>query len=404
MIKLKIYKIHKCRLCFSKSLEFIYSFGKIFVSNFVSKSNIKKGIKAPLNLVYCKNCSLLQLEHSAPQEIMYKKFYWYRSGVTATMKKALKDIYHDILKLNILEKKDVVLDIGANDGTLLSNFKKNFITVGCEPAKNLAKELNKICDFTINDFWSSNSYLQLSKKNNLARPKLITAIGMFYDLEDPSKFIKDAADILDDKGVFVAQLMCLNSMLEQNDLGNICHEHLEFYSFKSLKYLFESNGLKIFKIQKNNINGGSYRVYAKKNLKKSINFKENVSLKRIRKFIKIVRNNKKKCLKFLTKAQKDKKKVFVYGASTKGNTLLQHYGIDKKLIPFAAERSPEKWGKYTIGTGIKIISEQRARTLKPDYFFVLPYGFINEFVIREKKWIKQGGKFLIPYPHFKVIN
>ena len=404
MIKLKTYKIHKCRLCFSKKLEFIYSFGKIFVSNFVSKSNIKKGIKAPLNLVYCKNCSLLQLEHSAPQEIMYKKFYWYRSGVTATMKKALKDIYHDILKLNILEKKDVVLDIGANDGTLLTNFKKNFITVGCEPAKNLAKELNKNCDFIINDFWSSNSYLQLSKKNNLVRPKLITAIGMFYDLEDPSKFIKDAADILHDKGVFVAQLMCLNSMLEQNDLGNICHEHLEFYSFKSLKYLFESNGLKIFKIQKNNINGGSYRVYAKKNLKKSINFKENVSLKRIRRFIRIVRNNKKKCLKFLTKAQKDKKNVFVYGASTKGNTLLQYYGIDKKLIPFAAERSPEKWGKYTIGTGIKIISEQKARTLKPDYFFALPYGFINEFVIREKKWIKQGGKFLIPYPHFKVIN
>jgi len=390
MNKFRTHKIHKCRLCFSKKLKFIYSFGKIFVSNFVSKPNIKKGIKAPLNLVYCSKCTLLQLEHSAPQEIMYRKFYWYRSGVTATMKKALKEIYEGVLKLNILNEKDVVLDIGANDGTLLSNFKKNFVTIGCEPAKNLIAELKKNCDYVINNFWSADLCLKLIKKNDLARPKLITAIGMFYDLENPSKFIKDAVNVLHDDGIFVAQLMCLDSMLDQNDLGNICHEHLEFYSFTSLKYLFESNGLKIFKINKNNINGGSYRVYAKKNLVKSINFKEDVSLKRIREFIKIIKNNKKK--------------VFIYGASTKGNTLLQYYRIDKRLVSFAAERSPEKWGKYTIGTGIKIISEQQARKLKPDFFFALPYGFINEFVLREKKWIKQGGKFLIPYPKFKVIN
>jgi NDP-4-keto-2,6-dideoxyhexose 3-C-methyltransferase len=404
MAKLKTFKIKLCRLCGSKKLEFIYSFGKIFVSNFVRKKDINKGIKAPLNLVYCKKCSLLQLQHSAPQEIIYKKFYWYRSGVTATMNKALKDIYRDVIKLNFLKNKDVVLDIGANDGTLLSNFKENFLTIGCEPARNLVTELKKNCHYLINDFWSSNLLVNLLKKENISRPKLITAIGMFYDLEDPSKFIKDAANVLHEEGVFIAQLMCLDSMLDQNDLGNICHEHLEFYSFKSLKYLFEKNGLKIFKIEKNNINGGSYRVYAKKNLNNSINFKENLSLKRIRSFIKIVEKNKKKCLEFLVNAKKNNKKVFVYGASTKGNTLLQYYGIDKQLIPYAAERSPEKWGKYTIGTGIKIISEKQARELKPHYFFVLPYGFINEFIERESDWLKEGGKFLIPYPNFKVIN
>ena len=404
MAKLKTFKIKRCRLCGSKKLEFIYSFGKIFVSNFVSKKDIKKGIKAPLNLVYCKKCSLLQLQHSAPQEIIYKKFYWYRSGVTATMNKALKDIYRDVIKLNFLKNKDVVLDIGANDGTLLSNFKKNFITIGCEPARNLVAELKNNCHYLINDFWSSNLLINLLKKENISRPKLITAIGMFYDLEDPSQFIKDAADVLHEEGVFIAQLMCLDSMLDQNDLGNICHEHLEFYSFKSLKYLFEKNGLIIFKIEKNNINGGSYRVYAKKNLNNSINFKENLSLKIIRSFIKIVEKNKKKTLEFLINAKKNNKKVFIYGASTKGNTLLQYYGIDKQLIPYAAERSPEKWGKYTIGTGIKIISEKQARKLKPDFFFVLPYGFINEFIERERNWLKEGGKFLIPYPNFKVIN
>ena len=139
MNKLQTIKIKKCRLCKSNSFIRLHSYGNLFVSNFVDKKNIKKGIRAPLNLLYCKHCKLLQLEHSAPQEIMYKRFYWYRSGVTETMKVALKDIYNSVLKLKLLKKGDTVLDIGANDGTLLSYFKKQFITVGCEPAKNLTK-------------------------------------------------------------------------------------------------------------------------------------------------------------------------------------------------------------------------------------------------------------------------
>ena len=264
MKKIKTIKITKCRLCFSKKLIYLYSFGNLFVSNFVNQKQINNGIKAPLNLIYCKNCKLLQLEHSAPQEIMYKRFYWYRSGVTSTMKKALKDIYNSIIKLKILKRNDVILDIGANDGTLLKYFNNNYKTVGCEPAKNLTNELKKNCQYTINNFWNYKNFLNISKKYKLKKPKVITAIGMFYDLEKPSDFIKDAYKALDDNGVFIAQLMCLDSMLKQNDLGNICHEHLEFYSYDSLKYLFETNGFKILKIEKNLINGGSYRVYCKK--------------------------------------------------------------------------------------------------------------------------------------------
>ncbi len=404
MNKLQTIKIKKCRLCKSNSFIRLHSYGNLFVSNFVDKKNIKKGIRAPLNLLYCKHCKLLQLEHSAPQEIMYKRFYWYRSGVTETMKVALKDIYNSVLKLKLLKKGDTVLDIGANDGTLLSYFKKQFITVGCEPAKNLTKELKKNCKFVLNDFWSFKKYLNISKLNNLKPPKVITAIGMFYDLEDPSEFIKDAFHALDQDGVFIAQLMCLDSMIKKNDLGNVCHEHLEFYSYESLKYLFEKNGFKIYKVEKNEINGGSYRVFCKKNIKKSIKVNEKTSLTEIKKFIKRVEINKEKCLNFLKKAKLEKKKIFLYGASTKGNTLLQYYGLDSKTISYAAERSPEKWGKYTVGSGIKIISETKARSLKPDYFFVMPYGFINEFIKREKQWIKKGGTFLLPYPFFKKVN
>ena len=401
----KTYRIKKCRLCGNKDLKKIFSYGNFFVSNFVTKNNIKNGVKAPLTLVNCSKCSLLQLEHTAPQEIMYKRFYWYQSGITKTMRDGLKDIYLDTKSVIKLRKGDTVLDIGANDGTFLSYYKKDKIKrIGCEPAKNLQTKLNKNCDYTLNNFWSEHALNKILKKNNLPKPKLITAIGMFYDLEDPLKFIKDAANSLDENGVFLAQLMCLDSMIKKNDLGNICHEHLEFYTYKSLKYLFESNGLYIFKVEYNKINGGSYRIYCKKNLKKSINYIENTKLADIKKFIKRTVDNKNKTINFLKKEIKKDKKIFLYGASTKGNTLLQYYGIDSSLIKYAVERSPEKWGKYTIGTGIKIISEEKARKLNPDYLFVMPYGFIKEFLKREKKWLKRGGKFLLPYPKFKIVS
>ena len=218
----------------------------------------------------------------------------------------------------------------------------------------------------MNNFWNYKNLNNILVKNKINKPKLITAIGMFYDLEDPSKFISDAAKSLDDGGVFIAQLMCLEDMIKKNDLGNICHEHLEFYSYKSLKYLFEKNLLKIFKIEKNNINCGSYRVYFNKTNKNSIKVNEKTSLHHVRKFISRVEKNKTKCLKFLEWCKKNNKEVFIYGASTKGNTLLQYYNINSEKIKFASERSPEKWGKYTVGSGVKIISEEEARKKNPD--------------------------------------
>ena len=165
MIKKKIKKINTCLLCSNKKLRPLFNLGNFFVSNFVSKKNIYRGIRSPLNLLYCKNCTLIQLSHLAPQEIMYRRFYWYKSGVTKTMRDGLKELYEDCIKNVKLKKNDVVLDIGANDGTLLKYFKKaNFKTIGCEPAKNLAKELKKNCDYMINDFWSKNKLLSVTKK------------------------------------------------------------------------------------------------------------------------------------------------------------------------------------------------------------------------------------------------
>ncbi len=404
-MKYKTKEIKYCLLCKNKNIKEIFSLGNLFVSNFVKKKDIKRGIKAPLNLLHCSNCSLIQLSHIAPQELMYRRFYWYRSGVTKIMQSGLYNIFKESLNFVKLKKNDVVLDIGANDGTLLSFYKKKkFKTIGCEPAKNLQKTLRRNCDFYINNFWSKKELDKILLKKNLNKPKIITAIGMFYDLEEPNKFIKDAADSLDNEGIFIAQLMCLKTMIKKNDLGNICHEHIEFYSLKSLKFLFEKNGLEIFKLEENDINGGSYRIYCRKFKKGSIKLrKENVK-KLMKNFAKRVKNNKIKTFNFINKKFLEGKKIFLYGASTKGNTVLQYYRINNKMIPFAAERSPEKWGKHTIGTGIKIISEKKARSYNPDYFFVTPWGFVKEFIERERKWLEKGGTFIVPFPKFKLIR
>ncbi len=399
-------KIKKCRLCSNQKLNILKNFGDFYISNFVNKNKIKSSKKAPLNLVKCTKCKLVQLEHTAPMELMYTGHYWYRSGVTKTMIDQLKEISSIAKKYTRNIHKPTILDIGANDGTYLKNFSKDkYHTIGVEPAKNMTQSLKKNCSLSINDFWNIKSLKNKLRTKNARVSDFTTALGMFYDLEEPNKFIKDIALSLKPNGIFVAQLMCLKSMLEKNDFGNICHEHLEYYSYETLKYMYENNGLEIFKVEENEINAGSYRIYAiLSSGKGSISYKENVSNRRIKKFIDDIEKSKKNTVNFIKKEVSKGKKVYVYGASTKGNTILQYFGLDSNLIPFAADRSPEKWGKYTVGTGIKIISENEARKLKPDYFLVLPWGFIEEFRKREKNFLNKGGKFILPFPNFSLVE
>lgn len=393
-----------CRLCGADKMTEVFSVGDQYINDFVPPEKVGQGLKAPLDLVMCDNCSLLQLRHTAPQELLYSRYYWYRSGVTDTMRKALRDITAEIETMVELKAGDVVLDIGANDGTMLATYSTPGIhKVGCEPADNLVEALRKNTEYVMHDFWGYERYMELAAQWGFGKAKVITAIGMFYDLEDPNKFIADAKSSLTEDGVFVAQLMCLTPMLEKNDLGNICHEHLEYYSLESLKYLFETNGLEMFKIEENNVNGGSYRIFARHYKGTGMSFEEKVTKQDILDFGQRLRDNRDKCVAFIKEEVARGKKVYVYGASTKGNVILQYFGLDNKLITAAAERSPEKWGKYTIGSWIPIVSEEEARSAQPDYFLVLPWAFFNEFYEREKEWRSRGGKFIVPLPEFRIV-
>ncbi len=394
-----------CRLCGRPHLKDVFSLGLQYVNNFVESEDIGKGIQAPLDLVLCENCSLLQLRHTAPQELLYARYYWYRSGVTDTMRKALRDITAQIESMIQLNKGDVVLDIGANDGTLLDTYSTSGLSrVGCEPADNLINYLKDKTDLVMHDFWGYDQYKKLGVEKGFGKARVITAIGMFYDLEEPGKFIQDAAKALTEDGIFVAQLMCLASMIDKNDIGNICHEHLEYYSLESLKYLFETNGLEIFKIEENDVNGGSYRIFARHYQGTGIALDEKYTQEDILSFGQRIKENRDKCVEFIKQEVSKGKSVYVYGASTKGNVILQYYGLDSSLITAASERSPEKWGKYTIGTWIPIVSEEEARKAQPDYFLVLPWAFFPEFYKRESEWRKKGGKFIVPLPEFRVVE
>lgn len=406
--------IRACRSCGSEDLTVLFSLGEQYVSNFVDPGEELDGPKVPITIGLCRNCTLVQSLYSAPSDFLYRRFYWYRSGVTNTMRQALAEIAQEATNRASLVSGDIVLDIGSNDGTLLRSYAvQDLFTVGVEPARNLAEEGRKGVTVFIDDFWSYELYHRW-----VGRPaKVITAIGMFYDLEDPNQFIFDIARALDPNGLFIAQLMCLANMVELADVGNFAHEHLEYYSLASLRYLFARHGLEIMDIESNNVNGSSYRLYVRHIGSKvapppgaEMRLSEAELKERglddpevYSRLFERMEANKQVCVQFIKDQVQAGRRVWVYGASTKGNVILQYYGLDKTLIQGAAERSPEKWGKVTVGTGIPIYSEEEFRRAQPDYALVLPYAFIEEFVIRESEWRSRGGRFLVPLPEFRVV-
>ncbi len=265
----------------------------------------------------------------------------------------------------------------------------------------------------INDFFNFNSF---NKEFPNKKAKIVTSIAMFYDLENPKSFVNDVKKILDDNGVWVIQMNYLMSMLELNAFDNIVHEHLEYYSLSSLENLLKMYNLEVFEIEINKINGGSIRTYIKhkdcKKFSKSKKISEILDKERkmgldeiepYHQFAERIKELKKKTYDFIKDEVSKGKTIYIYGASTRGNTLLQFYNLDHRLIKAAADRNPMKWGKEIVGAGIPIISEEQARKEKPDYFLVLPWYFIDEFKKRESDYLKNGGKFIVPLPEFQII-
>ena len=416
---MKIYsKIKECRICKSRNLKIIIDLKSQYIQGSFIKKNYPKPYskKIPLKLVFCKKCFLVQLLHTTNKEILYKN-YWYSSGINQTMKTHLKKLVNLIYTIKQKETKNInILDIGCNDGTLLNYFPKTVNKYGIDPSQ-IIKKIDKKKITVIKDFFPP-------KKENLESLKikfdLITSIAMFYDINDPNLFVKNIKYYLKNKGIWVFELSYLVDMLKLNSFDTICHEHLEYYSLQTLNYLMKKNGLKIFNLSRNSINGGSIRcfvtheknsIYDKKQniykVKKLIKNEKKLKINSLypyKKFYKNILKIKFDLKQLILSIRKQDKSIFILGASTKGNTILQFLNLNNKIINYAVERNKQKIGAITIGSNIKIISEQMSKRLSPDYYLVLPWHFKNEILNREKEFVRKGGNLIFPLPKIQIIN
>lgn len=403
---MKYYKnIIQCRVCRSKKLSVVVQIKPQFIaSTFVksNKNNPKAKIKIPMTLMLCRKCGLAQLKETVRSDLLFES-YFYRSNVSNTMNRDLRDVVVDVCRRVRLKHGDSVLDIGCNDGLMLTFFPKNVKRVGIDPAKNIDwNNLDKSIKI-INDYFPSPQL----KDNSF---KIITTTAMFYDLDDPNTAVKQIKQLLTPDGVLCIQVSYLYDTIRDMNFYDICHEHLEYYSLKTLRFLMERNGMEVFDASTNFVNGGSLRVMvapkeAKRPKSKNLEYlqlKEKVlqleNPQTYRVFSKLIKENTQRVRNYIAS---QKGLVIGLGASTKGNVMLQLCGIDKRMLPYISERNPFKVGLRTLGTDILLISEEKARRLQPDCMFVIPWNFKSEIVEREKEYLRKGGKllFIMPYPY-----
>ena len=406
-------EITKCRISGSENLVNILSLGEQYLTGVFPKSKNEKITKGPVDLIWCPDSNLLQLKQSYNLSEMYGDNYGYRSGLNSSMVNHLQQKTNALLRQFTVKEGDCILDIGSNDATLLKSYPEDLRRIGMDPTGNKFREYYTNDIELIPDFFTAKTFKNIYPG---IRPKIITSVAMFYDLERPMDFISEIEEILNNSGIWHFEQSYMPSMLRTNSYDTICQEHLEFYSFNVVKNMLEKCNLKVLDVQMNSVNGGSFAVTA---AKKSSSYIPNLpviewllgeeekmelnTIKPYKEFEQRVFKHKESLLKLIESLVSDGKKILGYGASTKGNVLLQFCGITEKHIQAIADVNPDKYGCYTPGTNIPIISEKEAHAMKPDYFFVLPWHFKHNILEKEKAYLKAGGKFIFPLPEIEII-
>ncbi|HZZ86351.1 MAG TPA: class I SAM-dependent methyltransferase [Anaeromyxobacteraceae bacterium] len=410
-----------CRVCGSTALTKVIDLGEQYLQgSFVKPGKELPPLRRiPSILVRCdptrdeKACGLLQMEHSVPPTILYSA-YWYRSGTNRTMRDHLKGIADEAAGM-VKKQAARVLDIGCNDGTLLRVYPGSFAKFGIDPS-DVAQEVSDGVTVVQDTFPSE----QLDQRTQGKPFDIITSIAMFYDLEDPVAFVRSVKRSLAADGIWIFEMSYMPSMLKMNSYDTICHEHLEYYSLAVIENVLKRAGMKVVRVGMNDINGGSIRCYAThqesfqyaskdylrtlEDLRREEFDLELDTDKPYRNFQERINVHRTELTALLKRLKADGKKVHIYGASTKGNTILQWCGIDRFLIDYAAERNPDKFGARTLGTDIPIISEDESRAMKPDYYLVLPWHFKPEFIERERAMLDGGTGMIFPLPNIEVVK
>jgi hypothetical protein len=400
----------------------VLELGDHYVSDFVKEQSAERK-KYSLDLYLDEDLGAPRLLEQPPHDSMWGQ-YWYRSGINVSMTRELQGIVAEVQSRMRLRPGAIWLDIACNDGTLLKNVPDSMVKVGIDPADDSyvaesSKHAKIVQDYFSTDAWKRSGY-------GAERAQVITCIAMFYDLSNPVPFVQDLFEVLEDDGVLVLQMSYTPLMIQQMAFDNICHEHVYYYDLTSIKRLFERQGFRVVDCSLNDTNGGSFRIYLQKHTARASSFASaplrDVCSMRVQqildweqthgitnaatwhRFSDNLEKLKQDVVGFVRQARYEGKTVYGYGASTKGNTLLQLFGLTNQDITAIAERSPYKFGLRTVGTDIPIISEAEMRAAKPDYLLVLPWHFIDEFESREAEFLDGGGAFIVPCPEFKIIK
>lgn len=410
--------IQNCRICGNSALAPVLNLGKQYLTGVFPKTRDFKLTSGPLELVRCDGpeaCGLVQLRHSYDHSEMYGVNYGYRSSLNKSMVRHLADKVGGLLKLVRLSKADLVLDIGSNDGTLLSNYPLDGPTlVGMDPTAAKFRRFYRPDIHVIPNFFSADT---LREHFPIRRAKLITSIAMLYDLEAPQAFAHQIASILADDGVWHFEQSYLPSMLRTTSYDTICHEHLEYYALRQIQWMTDRAGLKIIDVTLNDVNGGSFAVTAAPKvapypeatvkIQTILDEEDRLNLSSAatyEAFSTRVAAHKNTLLETLRNIKAQRKTVLGYGASTKGNVILQYCGLSTAEIPCIAEVNEDKFGCVTPGTWIPIVSEADAKAIHPDYFLVLPWHFRENLVAREQEFLRSGGKMIFPLPAIEIVT
>ena len=408
-------EITDCRLCGSANLTSILDLGDQALTGIFPKSREEKIPTGPLQLCKCDDCDLVQLRHNYDLGKLYGETYGYRSGLNRSMVRHLHQKVAKIRTLANLRDGDLVVDIGANDSTLLQGYPAQGLDlVGIDPSGPKFARYYPSHIRLIPEFFNAGL---MERAFPGRRAKVITSIAMFYDLEHPMDFVRDIAKILDDDGLWVFEQSYLPLMLDTNSYDTVCHEHLEYYSLKQIKYMTDHADLKIVDVELNDINGGSFSITAAKQGSRYTPADKTIaellereaarglySVESYRRFATHIAEHRERLLALLRELKQKGKKVIGYGASTKGNVLIQYCGLNSDFVSCIAEVNEDKFGAFTPGSRIPIVSESEARSLRPDYFLVFPWHFREAILQREQAFLRDSGSFIFPLPRLEIIS
>jgi hypothetical protein len=402
-------------MCYSTSLVSVLDLGTQALTGIFPQSREQDVPSGPLTLIKCMDCGLVQLAHNYDLSMLYGDTYGYRSGLNPSMVRHLSSKVASIENIVQLQTGDLVLDIGSNDGTLLGSYQTdNLRRVGIDPSgpkffKYYAPDIELIPEFFAAE--------AVRSKVGQQQAKVITSIAMFYDLERPADFVKEIIEVLDDNGIWVLEQSYLPTMIATHSYDTVCHEHLEYYTLKQIVSLLSQHGLRIIDVEMNDVNGGSFAVAVAKQGSRYRDASAVVdrileqeaaagydTTKPFRSLQQVMTQHREELRALLEGIHYRGEKVIGYGASTKGNVLLQYCGIDSQLLPVIAEVNEDKFGACTPGTKIPIISEREARAMEPDYFLVLPWHFREHIVHKESLFLNGGGKLIFPLPELDVFG